>query len=140
MQTQMLSINSTYHASDHILNMHAQYGTLIWQNRKPFWRQCKSLPAKYAVRTGIWTMSLRACWVIWIYSNIARKEVTIKGYSMMYHFVHGDSYIPEDVLLHLLSNSDTHYFFVPYARTNGYYYSFFPQMLRFWISLPPGLL
>jgi len=58
---------------------------------------------------------------------------------MMYHFVHGD--IPEDVLLlHLPSNSDTRYFSVPYARTNGYYYSFFPQMLCFWILLPPGLL
>jgi len=34
--------------------MHAQYGTLTWEKRKPFWRQCKSLLAKYAVRTGTW--------------------------------------------------------------------------------------
>jgi len=34
---------------DHILNKHAQCGTLTWQKREPFWRQCKSLSAKYAV-------------------------------------------------------------------------------------------
>jgi len=31
------------------------------------------------------------------------------------------------------------YFSVPYARTNAYYNSFFPHMLRFWNSLPPTL-
>ena len=59
----------------------------------------------------------------------------------MYQFVHGESYIPEDILLlHPPSNYDTRncsYFSVPYARTNAYYYSFFPHMLRFWNSLPP---
>jgi len=43
--------------------------------------------------------------------------------SMMYRFVHSDSYIPEDVLLlHPPSNYDTRnhsYFSVPCARTNG---------------------
>ena len=56
----------------------------------------------------------------------------------MYQFVHGDSYIPEDVLLlHPPSNYDTRNFSVPYARTNAYYYFFFPHMLHFWNSLPP---
>ena len=50
------------HASDHTLNMRAQYGTLTWQKRKPFWRQYKSLLAKCAVKTGTWTM--RVCWPI----------------------------------------------------------------------------
>ena len=47
--------------------------------------------------------------------------------SMMYQFVHSESYIPEDILfLHPPSNYDTRncsYFSVPYARTNAYYYS-----------------
>ena len=59
---------------------------------------------------------------------------------MLYQFVHGVSYIPEDILLlHPPSNYDTcncSYFSVPYARTNAYYYSFFPHMLGFWNSLP----
>ena len=50
----------------------------------------------------------------------------------MYQFVHGESYIPEGVLLlHPPSNYDTHncsHFSVPYARTNAYYYSFFPHV------------
>ena len=33
----------TCNESSHILNMYVQYGTLTWQKRKPFWRQCKSL-------------------------------------------------------------------------------------------------
>jgi len=60
---------------------------------------------------------------------------------MMYQFVHGESYIPEDVLLlHLPSNYDTRncsYLSVPYVRTNGYHYSFFPHLLCFWNPLPP---
>ena len=55
---------------------------------------------------------------------------------MMYQFVHGISYISEDILLlHPPSNYDTRnrsYFSVP-ARTNAYY----SHMLRFWNSLPP---
>jgi len=51
---------------------------------------------------------------------------------MMYQFVHSESYIPEDILLlHPPSNYDTRncsYFSVPYARTNAYYYSFFPHV------------
>ena len=50
---------------------------------------------------------------------------------MMHQFVHGVSCIPEDILLHPPSNYDTQnisYFSVPYARTNAYYYSFFPHM------------
>ena len=41
----------------------------------------------------------------------------------MYQFVHGVSYIPEDILLlHPPSNYDTRtsYFSVSYARTNAY--------------------
>jgi len=59
---------STCHASDHILNTHAQCGT---QKREPFWRQCKILPAKYAVRTAVWTM--RACWIILIFQHCNKE-------------------------------------------------------------------
>jgi len=92
--------------------------------RKPLWRQCKSLPAKYAVRTGIWTM--RACWVMHLTLQ-QRRWLQLKT-SMIYQFVCCDSYIPEDVpLLHPSSNCDTRncsYFSVLFARKHGYYYSF----------------
>ena len=50
----------------------------------------------------------------------------------MYQFVHGVSCIPKDILL-LQSPPPTmtrncSYFSVPYARTNAYYYSFFPRI------------
>jgi len=57
--------------------MRAQCGTLTWLKREPFWREYKSLPAKYAVRAGAWTMRVYAGSPE--YSNIATKEVTIKG-------------------------------------------------------------
>jgi len=64
--------------------------------------------------------------------TLQQRRLQLKA-SMMYQFVHGDSYIPEDVLLlHPPSNYDTRnfsYFSVPYARTNGcYYYSLFPHV------------
>ena len=76
--------------------MHAQYGTLTWQKRKPFWRQCKSLLAKYAVRTGIWTIYKSML----VHLNIPslQQRLQLKA-NMMYQFVHGVSYIPEDILL-----------------------------------------
>ena len=53
--------------------------------------------------------------------TLQQRRLQLKT-SMMYQFVHGDSYIPEDVLLlHPPSNYDTHncsYFSIPYARTN----------------------
>ena len=62
--------------------------------------------------------------------TLQQRRLQLKA-SMMYQFVHGDSYIPEGVLLlHPPSNYDTcncSYFSVPYARTNDYYCSFFPH-------------
>ena len=71
--------------------------------------------------------------------SLQQRRLQLKA-NMMYQFVHGVSYIPEDILfLHPPSNYDIrncYYFSVPYARTNAYYYSFF-HTLHFWNSLPP---
>ena len=67
--------------------------------------------------------------------TLQQKRLQLKA-SMMYQFVHGDSYIPEDVLLlHPPSNHDTRnfsYFSVPCS-------SIIPSShtLCFWNSLPP---
>ena len=51
----------------------------------------------YAVRTGIWTM--KACWVIDLnIPTLPQRRLHLKA-SIMYQFLRGDSYIPEDVLL-----------------------------------------
>jgi len=56
----------------------------------------------------------------------------------MYQFVHGESYIPEDILLlHPPSNYDTSncsYFSVPYARTMLIVIIPSSHTLRFWNS------
>ena len=59
-----------------------QCGTLTWQKREPFWRQCKSLPAKYLVKLeyGLWEHAGS-----FEYSNIATKEVTIKSNVLLLH-------------------------------------------------------
>jgi len=63
--------------------------------------------------------------------TLQQRRLQLKA-SMMYQFVHGESYISEDILLlDPPSNYDTHncsYFSVPYARTNAYYHSFFPHV------------
>jgi len=124
MQTQTPSINSTCYASDHILNMHVQCGTLTRQIRKLFWRQCK-------VCCMNWNVDYESMLGHMSIPTSQQRRIQLKA-SMMDEFVHGDSYIPEDVLLlHPPSNHDTRNcscFPVPYARTNGYYYSFFPHV------------
>ena len=71
--------------------------------------------------------------------SLQQRRLQLKA-NLMYQFVHKDSFIPEGLLLsHPPSNYNMQtisYFTVPYARTNAYYNSFFPHMLRIWNSLP----
>ena len=117
MQTLTPSVFSNCHASDHIFNMHAQCGTLTWQKREPFWRQCKSLPVCFKN----WNIDYESMLSHLNIPTLQQRRLQLKA-SMMCQFVHSDSYIPEDVLLlHPPSNYDTHncsYFSIPYARTN----------------------
>ena len=71
--------------------------------------------------------------------SLQQRRLQLKA-NLMYQFVNKDSFIPEGLLLsHPPSNYNMRtisYFTVPYARTNAYYNSFFPHMLRIWNSLP----
>ena len=74
-----------------------------------------------------------------ILERVVSRRLQLKA-NLMYQFVHKDSFIPDGLLLsHPPSNYNMRtisYFTVPYARTNAYYNSFFPHMLRIWNSLP----
>ena len=123
---------------------HLEYACTVWD---PYLAKEKALleaVQKFACKVCCknWNMDYESMLAHLNIPSLQQRRLQLKA-NMMHQFVHGISYIPEDILLlHPPSNYDTRnisYFSVPYARTNAYYYSFFPHMLRFWNSLPPTL-
>ena len=103
---------------------HLEYACTVWD---PYLAKREPLPAKYAVRTGIWP--IRTCWAIWIFQRCNKW-----GYSMMYRFVHSDSYIPDKMFYSfILPPTMTHVtilisLFPVLEQMVSYCYSFFPHI------------
>ena len=119
---------------------HLEYACTVWD---PYLAKEKALleaVQKFACKACCknWNMDYESMLAHLNIPSLQQRRLQLKA-NMMHQFVHGVSYIPEDILLlHPPSIYDTRnisYFSVPYARTNAYYYSFFPHMLRFWNSL-----
>ena len=86
-----------------------------------------------------WSMDYNSMLAYLDIPSLKQRRLHLKTI-MMFKFVHRSSYIPVGYLLpNPPSNYNMRnltYFTVPYARTNAYYNSFFPHMLRIWNRLP----
>ena len=140
MRTQTPSVSSTCHVSGHILNTH-EYACTVWDPH---------LAKEITLLENVQKFACKICCKSWLMDydsmlayldipSLQQRRLRLKA-NLMYQFVHKDSFIPEGLLLsHPPSNYNMQnfsYFTVPYARTNAYYNSFFPHMLRIWNSLP----
>ena len=112
---------------------HLEYACTVWD---PYLAKEKALleaVQKFACKVCCknWNMDYESMLAHLNIPSLQQRRLQLKA-NMMHQFVHGVSYIPEDILLlHPPSNYDTRnisYFSVPYARTNAYYYSFFPHV------------
>ena len=96
--------NIQYLSYAHIpmLNMRAQCGTLIWLKREPFWRECKSC-------CNSWNMDYESMLGHLNIPTLQQRRLQLKA-SMMCQFVHGESYIPEDIHREKMPNTTVVYF------------------------------
>ena len=85
---------------------------LTWQKRKPFWIEAlQKLACKVCCKN--WNMDYESMLAHLNIPSLQQRRLQLKA-NMMHQFVHGVSYIPEDILLlHPPSNYDTRniYFF-----------------------------
>ena len=100
---------------------HLEYAWTVWD---PYLAKEKTLleaVQKFACKVCCknWNMDYESMLVHLNIPSLQQRRLQLKA-NIMYQFVHGISYIPEDILLlHPPSNYDTHncfYFSVPYAR------------------------
>ena len=118
------------------IRSHLEYACTVWD---PYLAKEKALleaVQKFACKVCCknWNMDHESMLAHLNIPSLQQRRLQLKAH-MMHQFVHGVSYIPEDILLlHPPSNYDTRnisYFSVPYARI----IIPFSHTLRFWNSL-----